>query len=436
MIEVIGIISQLVIFLLVFSFPFQPKKLNHLLNLKKNTLNYIDAHALNIIFFIYLATIFSFANLDLKTLFKFHIIISFIFFIVNFREIKSCINKSETFIFFIFLLIVSSIFFYISQNLKLEWDGHHWIEKALVFFNGSNIEEISKVKIHPHYPHVGSYIWAYFWKNSLLELEYLGRFFQPYFYVVSIFLLLNLLKKQSDSLKILFLLFIVLITFEPYLFAGYQEYLIFSSLIIALRFINLINFNNHPNYKTIFFILLIFYTLCWFKDEGLIYYLIFSITLIFFLNCPTQNKILFVILLIFLWVVQYLLQKYLIGIYDFPQKISLSEIYNDITNIKIFITKIYKITLHILISFIKYPLWLLSIFSIIGLTFLKVKLDKTIQYYLSCLLLNMGFIVSIFFTFESLDFMLRVSLDRLLFQTSGFYLIFLILILNKMNKIK
>ena len=70
MTEVIGIISQLLIFLLIFSFPFQPKKLNHLLSLKKNTLNYIDAHALNIIFFIYLATIFSFANLDLKTLLK------------------------------------------------------------------------------------------------------------------------------------------------------------------------------------------------------------------------------------------------------------------------------------------------------------------------------------------------------------------------------
>ena len=133
MTEVIGIISQLVIFLLIFSFPFQPKKLNHLLSLKKNTLNYIDTHALNIIFFIYLAIIFSFANLDLKTLFKFHIIISFIFFIVNFKEIRSCIKKFDKFIFFIFLLIVSSIFFYMSQNLKLEWDGHHWIEKALVF---------------------------------------------------------------------------------------------------------------------------------------------------------------------------------------------------------------------------------------------------------------------------------------------------------------
>ena len=436
MTEVIGIISQLVIFLLVFSFPFQPKKLNHLLSLKKNTLNYIDAHALNIIFFIYLAIIFSFANLDLKTLFKFHIIISFIFFVVNFKEIRSCIKKFDKFIFFIFLLIVSSIFFYISQNLKLEWDGHHWIEKAVVFFNGSNIEEISKVKVHPHYPHVGSYIWAYFWKNSLLELEYLGRFFQSYFYVVSIFLLLNLLKRLSDNLKVLFLLFIILITFEPYLFAGYQEYLIFSSLIIALRFINLINFNNHLNYKIIIFILLIFYTLCWFKDEGLIYYLIFSSTLIFFLNSPTKNKILFVILLIFLWVVQYLLQKYLIGIYDFPQKISLAEIYNDLINIKIFITKIYKITLHILISFIKYPLWLLSIFSIIGLIFLKVKLDKTLQYYLSCLFFNIGFIYAIFFTFKNLDFFLKVSLDRLLFQTSGFYLIFLILILNKIKKIR
>jgi len=433
MIELLAIILQLVIFLVVFSFPFQPKSLNRFLNLKNNTLTYLDAHALNIVFFVYLAIIFSFINLDLKVLFKSHIILSIIFFIVNFKELKSNISKPGILNFFIFLLIIISIFFSISLNLKLNWDGHHWIEKALVFFNGLNIQEISNVKTHPHYPHVGSYIWAYFWKNSLLELEYLGRFFQPYFYIISIFLFLNLLKNQSNNFRLLFIFFIILITFEPYLLAGYQEYLIFSSLIVAARFINLINFKDYTNYKIIFLIFLIFYTLCWFKDEGTVYYIIFSSFLIIFLNESIQKKLLFISSIVLLLVLQYLLQKYLIGIYDFPQKITFTEVYNDVVNIKIFITKIYKITLHILISFIKYPLWLLSIFSLIGLMLMKINLNKTSQYYVCCLILNICFIFVIFFTFRSFDFMLKVSLDRLLFQTSGFYAVFLFMFLNKIR---
>ena len=434
MTEIIGIILQLFIFLVIFSFPFQPKNLNQLLNLKKNTLNHIDAHAINIIFFIYLSIFFSFTNLDIKLLFKFHIIIASIFFIFNYNEIKFDINSSGKFNFYIFLLTVLSIFFYISQNLKLEWDGHHWIEKSLIFFNGSNIRELINVNTHSHYPHGGSYIWAYFWKNSFLEFEYVGRLFQPYFYVLSIFLLSNLLEKQSNNLKIFFILFIILISFEPYLFAGYQEYLIFSSLILATRYVALIKFKINENYKIIFLIFLIFYILCWFKDEGLVYFLIFSSILIFFLNYSLKRKILFMIFLICLWSSQYLSQKYLIGIYDFPQKISLVEIYNDIINIKILFVKIYKIIFHILISFIKYPMWLLTVISIIGLLFVKTKISKILQYHMCCLLLNLSFIVFIFLTFRSFDFMLKVSLDRLLFQTSGFYMIFFIIFLNKINK--
>ena len=435
MIEILGIFLQLLVFVLIFSFPFKVNQINSFFGLEKNYLNYFDVHAINIIFFIYLAIILSFTGLDLKTIFKFHLIISIIFFIFNFKEIKSSIYRIEKFNYLFFLLLIISIFFYISQNLKLEWDGHHWIEKALVFFNGLKIQEISNVKVHPHYPHIGSYIWAYFWKNSLLELEYLGRFFQPYLYVLSIFVVSNLIKNTNNNLKIVSILFLVLITFEPYLFAGYQEYLIFSSLIIASRYIQLLKFKKIENFKIIFLVFLIFYTLPWYKDEGIVYYFIFGAILIFFLNYNLKNKIIFFLILILLWYLQFLSQKYIIGIYDFPQKTSLEDLYNDIINIKLFLTKISKIFLHIFISFIKYPLWLVLTISFFGLLINKANLDKNMKYFIFCFLFNILFIIAVFFTFKSFDFMLKVSLDRLLFQTSGFYSVFIVIFLNKIKKI-
>ena len=436
MIEIIGILLQLIIFLIIFSFPFTPELLNNSLGLKKNTLNYIDTHAVNIIFFILLATFFSFTNLDLKTLFKFHIIIGLIFFIINFKKLKSYINRSKLLHIFVFCLLIISIFFAISLNLKLEWDGHHWIEKAVVFFNELGFEELKNVRVHAIYPHTGSYIWAYFWKNSLIELEYVGRYFQVYFYVLSIFLCVNLLKTKNDVLKILLVLFLILITYEPYLLAGYQEYLIFSSLLVASRFIALLNFTNQNNYKLIFLIIFTLYTLCWFKDEGIVYYIIFSFLLISFLNFTLQKKLLLFFFLINLLILQYCLQKYLIGIYDFPQTTPIIDTIRDIMNIEILLTKTYKIILHTLIAFIKYPLWLIVFLSYLFFILISRKKNEIFSYYTCCLILNMGFIFAIFLTFNSFDLMLKVSLDRLLFQTSSFYIVFLFMFLNEMKRIK
>ena len=92
--------------------------------------------------------------------------------------------------------------------------------------------------------------------------------------------------------------------------------------------------------------------------------------------------------------------------------------------------------MHFAISFIKYPLWLIIfVSSILQLFFIK-KLEIQIKYFLLCILFNLGFVTSIFFTFELFDFMLRVSLDRLMFQTSGFYIALIFLTYNNFKLFK
>jgi hypothetical protein len=436
MTEIFLIFFQFIIFLIIFSFPFTPKILNNTLKIKQISFSQVDAHSINIVFFIYFCLICSFFNIDLKILFKIYLLLSLIFILFNFKGLNLSLKKIDFLVFLVFFLLVISVFFTIAQNLKLEWDGHFWIEKVLIFFNNDKIENLKNVAIHPHYPHLGSYIWAFFWKNSFLELEYFGRYFYVYFYVVAIFLIFNSINLSNKIIKLFIILFFLLITFETYLFSGYQEYLIFSSLVLASRFISLINFKTPINLKLIFLILLTLYTICWFKNEGIIYFLIFSILLILFLNFSIYTKISFLFFIIGLLLIQYFLQKYLIGIYDFPQKTSLLDVWTDLINFKILFTKLSKIFIHCLIAFIKYPLWLIIFISVFIQFFILKKIEINTKYFLFCLLFNLGFIVSIFFTFKSFDFLLKVSLDRLLFQTSGFYISLILLSFNNLKLFK
>ena len=95
MIEIVSIITQLIFFLVIFSFPFNPLNLNKILNLKEGTLNLIDAHVTNILFFIYFCLFSSFLNFDLKLLFKFYIVVSASFFLFNFKKSYFVFERSD-----------------------------------------------------------------------------------------------------------------------------------------------------------------------------------------------------------------------------------------------------------------------------------------------------------------------------------------------------
>ena len=431
MIEILSIISQFLVFLIIFSFPLTPQILNNSLKLKK-TFTLIDAHSLNIFFFLYICLLLSFTNIDIKIFFKIYFAISVLFLFFNYKKLDLKFNNSNLFSFFLFLLLIFSIFFYIAQNLKLEQDGHFWLEKALIFLMVIN-SSLKDVSTNAEYPHLGSYIWAFFWKNSFLELEYFGRYFQIYFYIIAIFLIVNNFN-LNINLKIFSILFIVLITFEPYLFAGYQEYLIFISLIIASKYMSMIDFKNKANLKIVFLTLFILYITCWFKDEGVVYFIIFSTLIILFLNKSLTTKFNFLLFILLLLLLQYYLQKYVIGIHGFPHN-NLSTIITELFNIKLFLNKIFDIFLGMLISFIKYPLWLLILFSIFLCLIFNKKLEKLNKLLLYGLILNLGFIFILFLSFgqESYQWYIKVTLDRLLFQTSGFYILLIVFALKNLK---
>ena len=92
----------------------------------------------------------------------------------------------------------------------MNWDGvANWFYKVQNFYQGGSIDKLNNVPLN-HYPHLGSYIWAFFWKNSFLNYEYFGRFFYVFFFLIIIFSIISSQKEFTDIEKF-FLIFIVVI---------------------------------------------------------------------------------------------------------------------------------------------------------------------------------------------------------------------------------
>jgi|TARA_B100000795_G_scaffold218935_1_gene173142 hypothetical protein len=431
MIELTAIFIQFFLFLIICSFPFNPKNLNKLIRSPESSFNYIDCHAINIIVLINILLITSFFNIQLRYTFLTLLLFSSIFLVLRRKEVLLLINRKNITKFIFFFIVTISIFISTAQSLKLEWDGFHWITKALVFFNDTEIQNLKYSEMF-QYPHLGGYIWAFFWKNSLLELEYFGRLFYIYFYLISIFTVFNIAKFKSDKLIFILIFSLIFLTYDPYLFGGYQEYLIFSTLIIAARFISTINFTKKIEYKKIFLILLIMSLLMWFKNEGIFYLLIFGTLLIILNNNSNTSKLLLFILILSVIYLQKFLQENIIGIYGMNGQYMNDQFVEHLLNFKPLMLQALAISKHIIIATIKYPLWILIFFSFIFSNTFKNKKGSFIKYLFFAFILNILFIYSIYlYAPITNEHILSVTMDRIMFQTSGFYIPVLILILNK-----
>jgi len=433
MIELTAILIQFFVFLVICSFPFNPKNLNKILRSAKGSFNHTDCHAINIFVLINILLVASFFNIQLKHTFLTLLLISSIFLAYRRKEVLLLINKKNITKFGFFFIITISIFISTAQSLKLEWDGFHWITKSLVFFDNTEIINLKYSEMF-QYPHLGGYIWAFFWKNSLLQLEYFGRFFYIYFYLISIFTVFNIAKFKSEKLIFILIFSLIFLTYDPYLFAGYQEYLIFSTLVISIRFICTINFSKNIEYNKVFLILLMMSLLMWFKNEGIFYFLIFGTLLVVLNKNSIASKLLLFIFILSIIYLQKFLQENIIEIYGLNRQYMNDHIIDHLLNFKLLIINAIAVSKHILMASIKYPLWILIFFSFFFSNIFKNKKNSFIKYLFFAFLLNILFIYSVYlYTPITTEHILSVTLDRLMFQTSGFYIPVLILVFNKIK---
>ena len=168
-----------------------------------------DILLLNLIIQISLLLLISFINIDYSKYFISIIIISIFYNFYNFLKIKNFLKyfQNKNLIFFIILNFFIAI--YLISNPILAWDGlENWFFKAQNFFYNYNFFDLSGLKgNNNYYPHLGTLVWGFFWKNSFLQYEYLGRLFYIYIYLLSVFSICELISNQN-KIKIILLSFI------------------------------------------------------------------------------------------------------------------------------------------------------------------------------------------------------------------------------------
>lgn len=222
MIELFILISSTIIlycFILLPKFGFVNISNNYNINLYT-----ID----NLTIFLFIMTLFSILRLNLYIplyILCFLIFLSlltklsyyFLLFKKNFNQI------------FIILLLTILFNFELANNIYLGFDGQAiWFKKAYYFKN--NLDPINTTM--PNYPFLGSYLWAFFWKFSIIDFEHYGRFIYSIIFFISIGAYLSFYKVKNIYDYIFLSLIIYYVFKTNYLFNGYQDILVFSLLII------------------------------------------------------------------------------------------------------------------------------------------------------------------------------------------------------------
>jgi hypothetical protein len=314
----------------------------------------------------------------------------------------------------------------------LNWDGvAHWYLKARNFYQEGDYKDLYSLPYN-YYPHLGPYVWSYFWKNSFLDLEYFGRFFFIFIFLVSIFSACDQLSPKFSNLqRNIITLFLIYLTTNLFLFGGYQEYLLFFIFYTFARFYLISSLSNYFDRKIfLIFLLLNANLILWTKQEGFFYYIILNLILIFHYKNNVIKNTTYVILFFLFFSFFIYIKIHFLGSLKFNENIINHELINNL-NILTLLKKILLISKYILISFFKYPVWILIIFSSAFL-FYEGKFFNNNKFLISFFVLNMGLIFAIYLqTTMDLIWILPLTLSRLIFPFSGFFIFLIIEFFNK-----
>jgi hypothetical protein len=426
MIEIFQIFFQLLIFIFITYFPFNSLTFPKISIYYKSEFFYFF---FNIIVLLNILLFASFFSVNLYYLFGIIFFLYFLIFIFYFKKIFLKIYEMKNLLIKL-AFIVSNLFlfFEIASNLTIGWDGLSiWLNKANNFYNGKNYFDLNS-----SYPHLGSYLWAFFWKNSFLQLEYLGRLFIVYVYLVTIFLLSSLLTGYKIFTKLLVIFFLIFFSYVKDLH-GYQDILIFSILSALSILLILPYLKNKLKKKNnyFFFLILSVNLLPWIKNEGVIYAIFIILLFLISNNLSNLQKFLLLIFGLLNILFQILIVKIFFQNQLFQTPLNIEILLANFLNLKELIYRIFYITIYIFHSFFKYPIVLIGFSSVLISLIFKQKV-KLINFYIIFFLLNMSFIYFTYITTLSpIIWHLQTSIKRLMFQTSGFYVVLLLLLINK-----
>jgi len=389
----------------------------------KNSKNLLNTLTMKSIIMMNIFLLFSFLSVE-KNYLLFILVFLCLFFIIK-KKNTFILNFNLKILFIALYIILISIV--LANELALGWDAKFfWYLKTINFYQNNGLLSLNKIPAMD-YPHLGSYIWSFFWKFPFDAYEYLGRIFYVSIYVLSIFYFCEIFETK-DLYKIILSSLILISSYTGELFSGNQEVIVFSLVLISSKLSYEIILNkNNSSIENIIFLLLSFNAAIWIKNEGL-FLIGFMILFVLILSNITllEKKILLitsVFLVIFRISVLMLLDTNLES-FQFDKTLNFSHLNNLLTNIK-------TISFYSIVYVVSLPLILFGL-ALAVYNFYNFKIDKIQIFIMGYTILNILFIFAAFiFAMENVEWQVRVGLKRVMFQSSGFYLLTVVYLLNK-----
>jgi len=346
---------------------------------------------------------------------------------INFPKIK---------IDYLFLLLFLFIFLVsidIADQIYFGWDAKtNWIFKTLNFYQGQKIENLSQFNF-ADYPHLGSFLWSFFWKFPHGTYEYLGRIFFVFIYLLSIISFSNCLRVEVFE-KIIFSILLISLTYSYAIFSGLQDVLIFSVILFFARISYLIfdKKNKLGDFVLILILIGIINILCWFKNEGVFY----SLFLLFSLLANYKFSKTCKLYLILGSASIFLLRVFLFNYYNVELNPSYFQMDKTISlDFSLILYKLKTITFYIIIYLTQNPTYVISLPLLVYLIY-KYSVKNLTSFILYFLILNVIFIyLTYMFKMTEVELLIKASMMRVIFQTSGLYFLVIIIYINNYIKL-
>ena len=423
----IEIISILIHFFIIMIFCYAPTSICLLLK-NNNNPDILNRLEIGIVLNLFILLVLSFILRSGSNIIYYILIIiffnNFLFLLMDmFKKYKNK-NLRINYI-FVFLILLFFIFAIdLANNLRIGWDAqNYWLAKKLVFTNGGDFFDLKNTP-RDDYPYLGSFIWHIYSKFSLLGHEYFGRLFYLFLFLLSIFSTASIIKAKAFE-KIILIFILVFLIYKVELFNGYQEILNFSLLILLTKIFYEILTEKLPikkfNNKFIYLFILI-NSIIWIKSESTFLVIIFLFSIILIKEINFKIKIMMTLVFIFL-----LLNKfYIFSIIDLSHEIQKGNYeYFKMSNFFDFINfpRAILTLKYIFFYSLDNVIFPITMFCLL----IMIKYDKKNIFILPfslMFILGFGFFMAAFLlTSFPLEWVLWVSLNRIIFETNGLYVI-------------
>jgi len=430
MIELFFIITQILFIIVIFSLPIF--LIDEKYYLKQLKFNFIDKISINLIFFINVLFFASILNIKLDYIFFVYLFTIIILLLFNLKNVIFTKIKVD----YLFLTLILFIFFIsidIADQLNFAWDVKSiWIFKTLNFYQGQKIENLSQFN-SSDYPHLGPFLWSFFWKFPHSAFEYLGRIVFVFIYLLSIISFSNCLKTELFE-KLIFSILLISLTYDYAIFSGLQDVLVFSAILFFARVSYLLfdKKNKSEKFGLILILLGIINMLCWFKNEGVFYSLFLLFSLLITYKFSKTDKL----YLILGSASIFLLRIFIFNYYSIDLNPDYFEMEKTVSlDINLILYKIKIITYYMVVYLTQNPVYIIT-FSLLAYLLYKYSIIDVTSFVLYFLIFNLIFIyLTYMFKMTEVELLIKASMSRVIFQTSGLYFLIIVIYLNNYVKL-